>query len=103
MAWHGNYAPYKYDTARFCPVNSVSFDHPDPSIFTVLTCPSAVPGGWVGAGMGRVFVGPFLGGLKVGVVDMGLGCAYGKGSTLACQDVPVLSFLAQLMGAEAAL
>jgi homogentisate 1,2-dioxygenase len=36
VAWHGNYAPYKYDLARFCPVNAVSHDHPDPSIFTVL-------------------------------------------------------------------
>lgn len=44
VAWHGNYAPYKYDLARFSPVNSVAFDHPDPSIFTVLTCPSALPG-----------------------------------------------------------
>ena len=76
VAWHGNYAPYKYDLSKFCPVNAggvgvvpgrrapggalvvplsdcwprvlpvcaVSFDHPDPSIFTVLTCPSAIPG-----------------------------------------------------------
>lgn len=44
VAWHGNYAPYKYDLSKFCPVNAVSYDHPDPSIFTVLTCPSAVPG-----------------------------------------------------------
>ncbi|GBF88452.1 hypothetical protein Rsub_01165 [Raphidocelis subcapitata] len=44
VAWHGNYAPYKYDLARFCPVNAVSFDHPDPSIFTVLTVPSDTPG-----------------------------------------------------------
>jgi hypothetical protein len=44
VAWHGNYAPYKYDLSRFCPVNAVAFDHLDPSIFTVLTCPSAVPG-----------------------------------------------------------
>ena len=89
VGWHGNYAPYKYDLTKFCPVNAgtralpvhchapcaappsrlacvrlacmrlppttplhlhphhsraVSFDHPDPSIFTVLTCPSAVPG-----------------------------------------------------------
>lgn len=43
-AWHGNYAPYKYDLANYCVVNSVSFDHIDPSIFTVLTCPSATPG-----------------------------------------------------------
>ncbi|KAL6770098.1 hypothetical protein ACKKBG_A33590 [Auxenochlorella protothecoides x Auxenochlorella symbiontica] len=44
VAWHGNYAPYKYDLSRFCPMNAVAFDHPDPSIFTVLTCPSAIPG-----------------------------------------------------------
>lgn len=44
VAWHGNYAPYKYDLAKFCPVNTVSFDHADPSIFTVLTCPSPWPG-----------------------------------------------------------
>jgi len=44
VAWHGNYAPYKYDLKRFCPVNAVLFDHPDPSIFTVLTAPTAVPG-----------------------------------------------------------
>ena len=40
VAWHGNYAPYKYDLARFNTINTVSFDHPDPSIFTVLTSPS---------------------------------------------------------------
>lgn len=39
-AWHGNYAPYKYDLAKFMAINTVSFDHPDPSIFTVLTSPS---------------------------------------------------------------
>jgi homogentisate 1,2-dioxygenase len=44
VGWHGNYAPYKYDLALFNTVNTVSFDHPDPSIFTVLTAPSAVPG-----------------------------------------------------------
>ncbi|CAG8433256.1 4139_t:CDS:10 [Diversispora eburnea] len=44
IAWHGNYVPYKYDLAKFCPLNSVSFDHMDPSIFTVLTCKSAFPG-----------------------------------------------------------
>jgi homogentisate 1,2-dioxygenase len=44
VAWHGNYAPYKYDLARFCAINTVSFDHPDPSIFTVLTSPSDTPG-----------------------------------------------------------
>jgi homogentisate 1,2-dioxygenase len=44
LAWHGNYYPYKYDLARFNAINTVSFDHPDPSIFTVLTAPSEVPG-----------------------------------------------------------
>jgi homogentisate 1,2-dioxygenase len=44
VAWHGNHAPYKYDLARFNSVNTVSFDHPDPSIFTVLTSPSDTPG-----------------------------------------------------------
>jgi len=44
VAWHGNYAPYKYDLARFMVINTVSFDHPDPSIFTVLTSPSGHPG-----------------------------------------------------------
>lgn len=44
VAWHGNFAPYKYDLKKFCPMNAVSFDHPDPSIFTVLTAPSTVPG-----------------------------------------------------------
>lgn len=44
VAWHGNYAPYKYDLSRFQTVNSVSFDHSDPSIFTVLTSPSEIPG-----------------------------------------------------------
>jgi homogentisate 1,2-dioxygenase len=39
VAWHGNYAPYKYDLARFNAIGTVSFDHPDPSIFTVLTAP----------------------------------------------------------------
>ncbi len=43
-AWHGNLVPYKYDTARFMTIASVSFDHPDPSIFTVLTSPSDTPG-----------------------------------------------------------
>ncbi|MFP4314203.1 MAG: homogentisate 1,2-dioxygenase [Alphaproteobacteria bacterium] len=41
VAWHGNYAPYKYDLKRFNTINTVSFDHPDPSIFTVLTSPSS--------------------------------------------------------------
>ena len=44
VAWHGNYAPCRYDLSRFNVVGSVSFDHPDPSIFTVLTSPSNVPG-----------------------------------------------------------
>jgi homogentisate 1,2-dioxygenase len=44
VAWHGNCAPYKYDLARFMAINTVSFDHPDPSIFTVLTSPSGAPG-----------------------------------------------------------
>ena len=44
VAWHGNYYPYKYDLARFNTINTVSFDHPDPSIFTVLTSPSDTPG-----------------------------------------------------------
>jgi homogentisate 1,2-dioxygenase len=44
VAWHGNYAPYKYDLRRFNAINSVSFDHPDPSIFTVLTSPSELAG-----------------------------------------------------------
>jgi len=44
VAWHGNYAPYKYNLAHFCVVNSVSFDHLDPSIFTVLTCQSSKEG-----------------------------------------------------------
>ncbi len=40
VAWHGNYAPYKYDLSLFNTINTVSYDHPDPSIFTVLTSPS---------------------------------------------------------------
>jgi homogentisate 1,2-dioxygenase len=44
VAWHGNYVPYKYDLARFNCINTVSFDHPDPSIYTVLTAPSAITG-----------------------------------------------------------
>ena len=44
VAWHGNYAPYKYDLSHFAPVGAVKFDHPDPSIFTVLTAPSETPG-----------------------------------------------------------
>jgi homogentisate 1,2-dioxygenase len=44
VAWHGSYVPYKYDLARFMVLNTVSFDHPDPSIFTVLTSPSGQAG-----------------------------------------------------------
>ncbi|HRD86311.1 MAG TPA: homogentisate 1,2-dioxygenase, partial [Rubrivivax sp.] len=44
VAWHGNLAPYKYDLANFNTIGTVSFDHPDPSIFTVLTSPSDSPG-----------------------------------------------------------
>ncbi|AKJ27698.1 homogentisate 1,2-dioxygenase [Caldimonas brevitalea] len=44
VAWHGNLAPYKYDTANFMTIGSISHDHPDPSIFTVLTSPSDTPG-----------------------------------------------------------
>src|SRR5436190_182391 len=44
VAWHGNNAPCRYDLARFNTIGTVSFDHPDPSIFTVLTSPSNVPG-----------------------------------------------------------
>jgi homogentisate 1,2-dioxygenase len=44
VGWHGNYAPYKYDTANFMTIGTISYDHPDPSIFTVLTSPSELPG-----------------------------------------------------------
>ena len=44
VAWHGNYAPFRYDLAKFNTIGTISFDHPDPSIFTVLTSPSDVPG-----------------------------------------------------------
>jgi homogentisate 1,2-dioxygenase len=44
VAWHGNYAPYKYDLRRFNTMGSISYDHPDPSIFTVLHSPSTTPG-----------------------------------------------------------
>jgi homogentisate 1,2-dioxygenase len=40
VAWHGNHVPYKYDLRRFNVMGSISFDHPDPSIFTVLQAPS---------------------------------------------------------------
>ena len=44
VAWHGNHAPYKYDLANFMAIGTISFDHPDPSIFTVLTSPSGPAG-----------------------------------------------------------
>ncbi len=44
VAWHGNYAPYKYDTANYMVIGTISHDHPDPSIFTVLTSPTEAPG-----------------------------------------------------------
>jgi homogentisate 1,2-dioxygenase len=44
VAWHGNYYPYKYDLGRFNTIGSISYDHPDPSIFTVLTAQSDHPG-----------------------------------------------------------
>ncbi len=44
VAWHGNYAPYKYDLTTFQCVNTVNFDHSDPSIYTVLTSPTDTPG-----------------------------------------------------------
>jgi homogentisate 1,2-dioxygenase len=44
VAWHGNYAPCKYDLTTYSPVGAILFDHPDPSIFTVLTARSEVPG-----------------------------------------------------------
>ena len=44
VAWHGNYAPYKYNLNDYCPVGAILFDHPDPSIYTVLTAPSGVEG-----------------------------------------------------------
>ncbi len=44
VGWHGNYAPYRYDLRRFNTIGTISYDHPDPSIFTVLTSPSDTPG-----------------------------------------------------------
>jgi homogentisate 1,2-dioxygenase len=44
VAWHGNLAPYKYDLTRFNTLGTISYDHPDPSIFTVLTSPTPTPG-----------------------------------------------------------
>ncbi|HQT87595.1 MAG TPA: homogentisate 1,2-dioxygenase [Acidiphilium sp.] len=44
VAWHGNYAPYSYNLRHFAPIGAIGFDHPDPSIFTVLTAPSGEAG-----------------------------------------------------------
>jgi len=44
VAWHGNFAPYKYDLRRFNTIGSISYDHPDPSIFLVLQSQSDTPG-----------------------------------------------------------
>lgn len=44
VAWRGNYIPFKYDLRKFCTINSVSYDHMDPSIFTALTCRGPSPG-----------------------------------------------------------
>ncbi len=44
VAWHGNLTPYRYDLGQFNTIGSISYDHPDPSIFTVLTSPSDTPG-----------------------------------------------------------
>ena len=44
VAWRGNYVPFKYDLNRFQCINTVTFDHPDPSIYCVLASPSAMPG-----------------------------------------------------------
>src|SRR5260221_6642051 len=44
VGWHGNYAPYKYDLRSFAPVGAILFDHPDPSIFTMMTAPSGEEG-----------------------------------------------------------
>lgn len=44
VAWHGDYTPYRYDLSRFTTIGTISQDHPDPSIFTVLTSPTDTPG-----------------------------------------------------------
>ena len=44
VAWRGNYAPFKYDLNLYNTIGSISYDHPDPSIFTVMTCKSAIEG-----------------------------------------------------------
>jgi homogentisate 1,2-dioxygenase len=40
VGWRGNYTPYKYNLKNYNTIGSISYDHPDPCIFTVLTCPS---------------------------------------------------------------
>jgi len=44
VGWKGNYAPFKYNLEHYNTIGSISYDHPDPSIFTVLTCKSAIEG-----------------------------------------------------------
>ena len=44
VAWHGNHVPYKYGLKHFNTIGSISFDHPDPSIFLVLHSPSDTEG-----------------------------------------------------------
>lgn len=44
VVWHGNYTPYKYDLRNYCPISAILFDHPDPSIFTMLSEPSSDSG-----------------------------------------------------------
>ena len=45
VAWHGNLAPWKYDLSLFNTIGTISYDHPDPSIFTVLTSPATCRAG----------------------------------------------------------
>lgn len=58
VAWHGSYAPFKYDLRKFMSYGSVSWDHPDPSVLTVLTCP--MDGNTHGSGRNAVDVGVFM-------------------------------------------
>ena len=44
VAWHGNYVPYRYDLNKYNTMGTISYDHPDPSIFTVLSAQSDEPG-----------------------------------------------------------
>jgi homogentisate 1,2-dioxygenase len=44
VSWRGNYYPYKYNLRNYNTINSVSFDHPDPCIFTVMSSMSTRPG-----------------------------------------------------------